>query len=164
MLRQALGRFVTGVTVVATRGEANRMVGLTANSFTPVSTHAGLLLWSLATTSRNLVAFMHSDEFVVSVLAADQREVSRTMASSIEDRFANVRWRPGEVSGLPIVDCCSAWFECRKVAHYQRGDHHVFVGKVTNWHVSSKPPLLYFAGGYAHADLAVKRDDPQVAR
>ena len=48
LLRQSLGRFVTGVTVVATRDDEGNMVGLTANSFTPLSTQSGLLLWNFA--------------------------------------------------------------------------------------------------------------------
>lgn len=150
MLRQALGRFVTGVAVIATRDDQGNMVGLTANSFTPVSTHAGLLLWSLSSKSRSLLAFTRSAEFVINVLADDQLAVSRQMSAPIENRFHGIQWRPGEVSALPIIDGCASWFECRKISQYQGGDHQMFVGKVTNWHVGERRPLLYFAGTYAY--------------
>ena len=150
LLRQSLGRFVTGVTVVATRDDEGNMVGLTANSFTPLSTQSGLLLWSLANKSRSLLAFTKSAEFVVNVLADDQLGVSRQMSAPVENRFAGVQWEAGEVSGLPIIAGCAAWFECRKVTQYQGGDHQIFVGKVTNCHFSDCRPLLYFAGNYAY--------------
>jgi len=150
LLRQTLGRFVTGVTVVATRDDEGNMVGLTVNSFTPLSPQSGLLLWSLANKSRSLLAFTKSAEFVVNVLADDQLGVSRQMSAPVENRFAGVEWQAGEVSGLPIIDGCAAWFECRKVTQYQGGDHQIFVGKVTNCHFADKRPLLYFAGNYAY--------------
>lgn len=150
LLRQTLGRFVTGVTVVATRDEEGNMVGLTANSFTPVSTHCGLLLWSLANKSRSLLAFTKAADFVVNVLAEDQVAVSRLMSAPVENRFAGLQWVGGEMTGLPIIEGCAAWFECRKVTQYQGGDHQIFIGRVANCAVSDRRPLLYFAGNYAY--------------
>lgn len=149
LLRQTLGRFVTGVTVVATRDAEGNMLGLTANSFTPLSTESGLLLWSLANKSRSLLAFTRSTDFVVNVLAEDQQEVSRRMCAPVENRFAGLDWKQGDVSGLPIIAGCAAWFECRKVSQYQGGDHQMFIGRVLNFARSDRRPLLYFAGDYA---------------
>ena len=149
LLRQSLGRFVTGVTVIVTRDDEGNLIGLTANSFTPLSTKGGLLLWSLANKSRSLLAFTRSTEFVVNVLADDQLAVSRQMSAPVENRFAGVQWDAGEVSGLPVFAGCAAWFECRKVTQYQGGDHQIFIGKVTNCQFSERRPLLYFAGNYA---------------
>ena len=54
--RDALGSFVTGVTIVTTRGEGAD-IGLTANSFNSVSLDPPMVLWSLALTSNALPAF-----------------------------------------------------------------------------------------------------------
>ena len=48
MLRRALGSFVTGVTVVTTRGANGEPIGLTVNSFNAVSLNPPLVLWSLS--------------------------------------------------------------------------------------------------------------------
>ena len=68
-LRNALGRFTTGVTVVTTSDAAGRPVGLTANSFTAVSLDEGELLvgsdglaWSLSARARSAQAFPGSAE------------------------------------------------------------------------------------------------------
>ena len=46
-LRNALGRFATGVAVVTTRAASGRPVGVTVNSFTAVSLEPPLVAWSL---------------------------------------------------------------------------------------------------------------------
>ena len=53
-LRNALGRFVTGVTVITTRTAAGKLEGLTANSFSAVSLDPPLVLWSLRSTASSL--------------------------------------------------------------------------------------------------------------
>ena len=47
-LRQTLGRFATGITVISARTEAGEEVAITANSFTSVSLDPPLVLWSVA--------------------------------------------------------------------------------------------------------------------
>ena len=61
-LRNALGRFTTGVTVVTTSDAAGRPVGLTANSFTAVSLDPPLIAWSLSARARSAQAFPGSAE------------------------------------------------------------------------------------------------------
>ena len=56
-LRQALGRFVTGVTIVTCRDEHGEPVGLTANSFNALSLDPPLVLWSLRNASSTIDAF-----------------------------------------------------------------------------------------------------------
>ena len=47
LLRRAMGRFATGVTVVTTCGPGGKLEGVTANSFSTVSLDPPLVLWSL---------------------------------------------------------------------------------------------------------------------
>lgn len=151
LLRQTLGRFVTGVTVIATRDEIGAMVGLTVNSFTPVSVRDRLVLWSLASRSRTLHAFQRAHHFTVNVLAEDQVAVSRQMCAPVENRFTGIEWEGGPVTGLPIIADCAASFECRKLSEREGGDHRIFVGEVLSFVHHERPPLLYFAGNYAVA-------------
>ena len=84
-LRDALGCFATGVTIVTCLDESGSPVGLTANSFTSVSLDPFLVLFCPERISRFHDAVLASGSFAVSVLAEGQQEVSR--------RFA-VRGRP----------------------------------------------------------------------
>ena len=56
LLRDALGRFATGVTVITCQ-TAQGPVGITANSFASVSLDPALVLWSIARTSSRFAAF-----------------------------------------------------------------------------------------------------------
>ena len=46
-IRNLLGQFATGVTVITTRGKDGRKIGMTANSFSSLSLDPPLILWSL---------------------------------------------------------------------------------------------------------------------
>ncbi|MDB5422401.1 MAG: Flavin reductase, partial [Brevundimonas sp.] len=67
-LRDALGCFGTGVTIVTTTGREGEPVGLTANSLTSVSLDPPLLLFCLARNAGSLPAFEAADTFAVNVL------------------------------------------------------------------------------------------------
>jgi len=121
-------------------------------------------LWSLASMSRSLKAFARAADFVVNVLADDQLPVSRQMSAPVENRFADLQWEAGEGTGLPIIAGCAAWFECRKVAQLEGGDHQIFIGKVIHCGVGDGRPLLYFGGNYATAAARAQRDAAAAAR
>jgi flavin reductase (DIM6/NTAB) family NADH-FMN oxidoreductase RutF len=71
-LRDALGRFATGVTVVTTMSPHGPL-GITANSFASVSLRPPLELWSPARKSKRFPSFERATHFAVHVLSAGQR-------------------------------------------------------------------------------------------
>jgi 3-hydroxy-9,10-secoandrosta-1,3,5(10)-triene-9,17-dione monooxygenase reductase component len=146
-LRNALGRFTTGVTVVTCRDAQGQFVGLTANSFNSLSLEPPLVLWSLRTASPSLAAFQAAPRFAVNVLAESQVELSRRFASRSEDRFAEGGWALGE-HGAPVLAGSAAVFECESVSHQVAGDHHLFIGRVLACAEAPVSPLLFQAGHY----------------
>src|SRR5260370_33252610 len=70
-LRNALGAFATGVTIVTTRSRDGKLHGMTANSFTSVSLNPPLGLWSSSLSAQSLPAFQEGTHFVVNILAYD---------------------------------------------------------------------------------------------
>ncbi len=152
-LRRALGRFVTGVTIVTCRGLDGRPVGLTANSFNALSLDPPLVLWSLRESSSTLVAFAGASHFAVNVLSADQMELSRRFARPSSAKFDEGEWTDGQ-GGAPLLAGCAAVFECRRHSHHAAGDHVLFIGEVERIGGSAATPLVYYAGRYrALADL-----------
>src|SRR5215212_6633159 len=89
-LRQALGRFATGVTVITTRTPDGKPEGLTANSFSAVSLDPPLVLWSLRKSSSLLHAFEAAGHFAVNVLGAWQFALSEHFAKRMPDKFQSV--------------------------------------------------------------------------
>ena len=147
-LREALGNFVTGVTVVTTR-HGGGVHGLTANSFTSVSLDPPLVLFSLSCTADCFDAFEQSDYFAVNVLRSDQEALSNRFATKDIDKWSKVRWRPGH-GGCPLLDGAIATFECRVTTRHEGGDHVIYVGEVLRFdHGPEGEPLVFFRGRYA---------------
>lgn len=146
--RRALGRFVTGVTVVTTRDAEGRPIGLTANSFNSVSLDPPLVLWSLARRSANLAAFEAASHFAVNILADDQTALSERFARPSEDRFAGLDWTEG-LGGAPVLAGCAATFECRTESRHEGGDHVIFLGRVERFDHAERVPLAFHGGRYA---------------
>jgi len=146
-LRNALGRFTTGVTIVTCCDAQGRFVGLTANSFNSLSLEPPLVLWSLRTASPALAAFQAATRFAVNVLAESQVDLSRRFASRVDDRFVEGAWALGE-QGAPVLAGSAAVFECESVSHQVAGDHHLFIGRVLACTEAPVPPLLFQAGHY----------------
>lgn len=151
-LRNVLGSFVTGVTVVTTLDSQGRPLGVTANSFSSVSLEPPLILWSQALTARSFPAFRDAERFVINILAEDQAHISQRFARAGEDKFSGVAIRDG-IDKLPLIDGCTAYLECRKVATYPGGDHAVFLGQVEKIERRERKPLAFGGGRYmlAHA-------------
>lgn len=146
-LRNVLGSFVTGVTVVTTLDAEGRPVGVTANSFSSVSLEPPLILWSQALTARSFPAFRDSGRFIINILAEDQAHISQRFAKAGEDKFAGIAVREG-IDRLPLIEGCTAYLECRKVATYPGGDHAVFLGEVERIELRDRKPLAFGGGRY----------------
>lgn len=148
-LRETLGNFVTGVTVITTRHD-DELQGLTANSFSSVSLDPPLVLFSLSRTADCFAAFESSDHFAVNVLRSDQEALSNRFATKDIDKWSDVAWRSGE-GGCPLLDGAIATFECRITNRHEGGDHVIYVGKVVKFahHGDGAAPLAFFRGRYA---------------
>lgn len=151
-LRDALGAFVTGVTVVTTRDKEGVAHGVTANSFSSVSLEPPLILWSQALTSRSFSAFRDADHFAVNILAEDQMAISNHFAKSRDDKFNGVAYRDG-LGDVPVVDGAAAYLECVKVESHLVGDHMLYIGRVERIGKSSRKSLAFSDGKYMRACL-----------
>ena len=147
-LRDALGCFATGVTVVTCVGPGGAPAGLTVNSFTSVSLDPPLLLVCLAKSAASTLALIEATHFAVNVLQTRQQPASIRFSTRDEDRFGTTPWTCGE-AGAPILAESLGVFECERHALHDGGDHHLLIGKVVKASFdASLDPLLYFRGSY----------------
>jgi flavin reductase (DIM6/NTAB) family NADH-FMN oxidoreductase RutF len=147
-LRDALGCFGTGVTIVATLDRDDRPVGLTANSFTSVSLDPELLLVCLNRKSATLPWFERAEAFSVNVLHSGQQDLAQRFATPDIDRFQGTDWETWS-TGVPMLTDCHANFECAKFAEYDGGDHLILVGRVIRVRFEDeRDPLLYYRGSF----------------
>lgn len=148
-LRNALGRYATGVTIVTAIDPDGHPIGLTVNSFAAVSLEPALVLWCLDNNSHNLAAFRKASHHAINVLAAEQQDLSNRFATWPTDRFAGLAWQAG-AGGAPLFRGCCASFEVANVMEYAAGDHTIFVGRVEGFgETQDLAPLLFHAGRYA---------------
>ncbi|MEU6131223.1 3-hydroxy-9,10-secoandrosta-1,3,5(10)-triene-9,17-dione monooxygenase reductase subunit [Saccharopolyspora sp. NPDC047091] len=149
--RRVLGRFCTGVTVVAGR-DGDRPIGFTCQSFAALSLDPPLVLFCPGRGSRTWPLLAASGRFCVNVLADGQEAVSAAFGRGGVDKFATVGWHPAP-SGSPVLDDVLAWADCAVEAVHEAGDHYVVVGRV---HALGEGdphrPLLFYRGTYANVE------------
>lgn len=154
-LRQALGSFPTGVTVVSCLDKDNNPLGFTANSFTSVSLDPQLISICIDKESFNIDTFSITEHFAVSILSESQQSISTTFATPNEERFKDIDWR-SEDTGSPIISNAVAWFDCKTEQVVDAGDHLILIGKIISFDSSPKTPLMYLRGNYVNLGLEQK--------
>ncbi|MEL7446766.1 MAG: flavin reductase family protein [Pseudomonadota bacterium] len=148
-LRDALGTFATGVTVVTTLSPDGEPVGLTANSFTSVSLEPPLLLVCPARSATTTAALEVCDHFAINVLESRQEAVSTLFATKGTERFEGTEFETWD-HDVPILRDALASFECRKYALHEGGDHLILVGEIVRARYATHgDPLLYFRSRYS---------------
>ena len=145
LLREALGRFATGVTVVTTQGPDGPL-GMTANSFSSVSLEPPLVLWSAARASARHAIFAGARHWSVHVLGAEQLETCLrfTRGGAQFDGLAH----GSTAEGTPVIPGVAARFDCEAHALHEAGDHTVMIGRVLRVTVAGPGdhPLVFAAG------------------
>ena len=150
-LRQGMGRFATGVTLVTTRDGAGRPAGTTANAVSSLSLDPPLLLVCLARTSLTLRALRGHGHFAVNVLAATHADAARRFARrGSAGAWETVEHRTGR-TGSPRVEGALTVVDCALAHELPGGDHVIVVGRVLDVETGPGPddPLLYFRGAFA---------------
>ncbi len=144
-LRNAFGRFATGVTIVTT-ATPDRHVAIAANSFSSVSLDPPLVLWSVAKDSRRFSYFEQAQDYAIHVLAADQADLCKEVSQNVhalEDAGLTCN-----AAGVPLIEGSLARFECRRVAAYEAGDHVIVLGEVVRSQMTDGPALTFFGGRF----------------
>lgn len=144
-LRDAFGRFATGVTIVTAPGPAGP-VGITANSFASLSLDPPLVLWSPARGSRRYPVFAAAGHYAIHVLGQEQAGLGRHFAINGMDFDL-----PGvtvDANGVPCLPGCLARFDCAAEAQHDGGDHVILVGRVLRAAFRDGAPLVFSAGQY----------------
>lgn len=142
-LRDVMARVPAGVVVVSTRlGDEYR--GLTASSLVSISLDPPMVLVGLERTSATRGAVLEAKAFNVNVLTRTQEFIADRFAGrapAVDPRWASLPHRAGS-NGIPLIEGCAAWLECRLVAVHPAGDHDVCVGEVAWAEPGAGDPLI----------------------
>jgi flavin reductase (DIM6/NTAB) family NADH-FMN oxidoreductase RutF len=142
--RTAMGKFATGVTVIATDVDGD-VHGMTANAFMSVSLSPKLVVISIGEKARILEKIKQSKSFSVNILAADQQELSMIFAGQIKGHREVLFDR---LDDKPVLAGAVAQIACEVSAEYLEGDHTLFIGKVTDIQLTDADPLIFYSGRY----------------
>jgi len=146
-LRNVMGNFATGVTIITTKDVNGKPFGLTANAFSSLSLDPPLLLICVDRKVDCYACFEDSKVFGVNFLSEDQDQLSTRFATKGIEKFADVSYKLGEL-GVALLDGAVAHIECKLVSAYEGGDHTIYVGEIQNAAIVGDHPLLFFRGKY----------------
>ncbi|MGJ8615479.1 MAG: flavin reductase family protein [Sulfitobacter sp.] len=142
-LRDAFGRFASGVTIVTAASE-DGLVGITANSFSSLSLDPPLVLWSPDAKSRRFPYFASAQHYAIHVLAVEQAALCHGFSRSAF-AFDGLDYEVN-AHGVPLIKNCLARFECEQRMVYPGGDHKIVVGEVMAAEMRDGDALAFFAG------------------
>ena len=146
-MREALGLFATGVTVVTCMTPRGPM-GIPVNSFTSVSMDPPLILWCPAKASRRHDAMASASNFALHIMGEDQDEVALGFTRTAE-AFNGFDWITSD-KDVPLIENCPARFECHIRDRIDAGDHTVIIGHVDRVTTTPATPRVFMAGNWGN--------------
>lgn len=151
-LKNAFARYTTGITVVSCVPEGGEPIGITVNSFNSVSLEPALVSWCLDDHTSVAEAFLKSDHYAVSILAADQEALSNRFATPGQHGFAEGE---GETfsTGAPLLKGRIAGFDCRLAERLKVGDHTILIGEIVHFDSREAKPLVYAGRSYIEGPM-----------
>ena len=138
-----MARLPAGVVIVSARSEGGYR-GLTASSLVSISLNPPMVLVGLEREAATRAAVVEGGAFNVSVLARQQEFFADRFAGrapAIDGQWKSVPHRLGS-NGIPLIEGCAAWLECRLVDIRAAGDHDVCLGEITAASAGSGDPLI----------------------
>ena len=150
--RAAMGRFPTGVCVLTTLSDGSDHA-MTADTLTSVSLDPLLILVCVQRGTRFREAVLASGSFAVSVLAADQEELSvwfATRGRPLAEQLAKAPHHRGNHTGAALLDGALAHLECTTSTTVEAGDHTIVIAQVESIGLAGpdRPALVHHRGSY----------------
>ncbi|MFI7869554.1 flavin reductase family protein [Streptomyces salinarius] len=166
--RALMGSHPSGVAVVTTADARGTPYGFTCTALCSVSLDPPQLLVCAAAGGSTLPVLAARGAFTVNLLHGSGRRAAQAFAGPAAERFTTVPWRPGHLTGLPVLPQDShATAECRVARTVPAGDHTIVIGEVlhTETHVpaAEAAPLLYGMRRYASWPVRPGRTVPSVS-
>ena len=142
-LRQAMGHWPSGVTVVAAR-HLGEVRGMTASSFTSVSLEPPLVLVCINQTAHLWPVLEAAGKFTINLLPEGHEHTSLHFAGAPIKGYD-----PLSPEEYPVLEGALATLFCKTWAIYPGGTHKIVVGQVERVAFGQPDkPLVYWKRGY----------------
>ncbi|ALA68050.1 flavin reductase family protein [Corynebacterium lactis] len=147
-IRGAMSEFTTGVTIVATEHEGEK-VGFACQSFSSLSLDPPMILFTVMKSSRSWPHIEKTGTFAVNVLAEDQEDISAEFGRRNGKKFDSGQWSRSEL-GNPLLHGSSVWIDCTVADVHEGGDHWIVTANIVAIGQRDEvKPLIYHRGSYA---------------
>jgi flavin reductase (DIM6/NTAB) family NADH-FMN oxidoreductase RutF len=159
LMRDVMGHFATGVSVITARDAEGKPVGTTASAISSVSLDPPLLLACLARSSNTLAAIRETGRLAINILADEQRHHSDRFAKKGDAvRLHEVDFHDHDL-GVPTIPGALATIACEVHSIYPAGDHEIVVGFAQDLQhrEPGAKPLLFYRGSYS--DIQIEEDE-----
>jgi len=130
-LRAAMRAWTSGVTIITAIYEGEKH-GMTVSSFTSISLDPPLIIISLQAVSRTHELVSRAQAFGVTILSADQRDLSERFAGQANasgDRLDGLETETF-ITGSPFIKGGLAFLDCRVTQSINAGMNTIFVAEV----------------------------------
>lgn len=150
-MRNAMGRFATGVTVVTGLDE-DGPIGFACQSFASVSLEPPLILFCADHRGRAWPRIRPTGRFAINVLGEEQSDLCGRFGSSRGTKFDGLDWERSrwDTPSLPGV-LMRAHCEIHDV--HTAGDHDVVIGRVLELECfEDDRPMVFYRGAFGLGD------------
>jgi flavin reductase (DIM6/NTAB) family NADH-FMN oxidoreductase RutF len=146
-LREAMGNFATGVTVITTWEPNGNIHGMTANAVTSVSLDPPLILIIVGHQRNTYTNIQNSNHFGVNVLGKGQEGIAEYFSRSenTPEENSGAHWESNN-DGSPMMEGAVIFLDCSVRASHSYGDHTVYISNVNQVKINGGTPLIYHKG------------------
>jgi flavin reductase (DIM6/NTAB) family NADH-FMN oxidoreductase RutF len=152
--KTVLRSFTYGLYAVTARHGAE-VSFMTADWLTQCSFEPPLIVLAVEVDSHSRQVIEASGAFAVNLYESGQRELAGSLGRTFgkhPEKINEVIWKPGLVTGSPLLESALAWVECKIVSSVPSGDHLLFVAEVLDVGVNHEGnPLTLKETGFKYA-------------
>jgi flavin reductase (DIM6/NTAB) family NADH-FMN oxidoreductase RutF len=132
-LKKTVLRMFTYGLYAATAKHGDDISIMTVNWSTQCSFEPPMMALAVEGDSHSRQVIESSGAFALNLYESGQRELAGNLGRTFgkhPEKIAEVAWKPGPLTGSPLLDSALAWVECKIVSSVPAGDHILFVAEV----------------------------------
>ncbi len=154
-LKKTVLRLFTYGLHTATAKHGDNISMMTANWLTQCSFEPPLLALAVEADSHSRQVIEASGAYAINIYETGQRELAGSLGRTFRkhpEKMSEVAWKPGPVTGSPLLDSALGWVECKIISSTPAGDHILFVAEVVEVGLNREGvPLTLKETGFKYA-------------
>ncbi len=154
-LKKTVLRLFTYGLYTATAQHGDDVSMMTANWLTQCSFEPPLLALAVESDSHSRQVIEASGAYAINIYETGQRELAGSFGRTFSkhpEKIENVAWKPGPLTGSPLLNSALGWVECQIISSAAAGDHILFVAEVVEVGLNREGvPLTLKETGFKYA-------------